>query len=143
MQTFFEDVAIGQGLPPVTKRPNLMQMVRWAGASENLHPVHYDPEVIKASGVPDALVHGRLKAAFVTEVVTNWMGTRGTLHKLSIRLLGMDFPNQELVCRGKVIGKPETSGGPVVECEIWLETPQGEVTVRGTAIVSLPHRNGS
>ncbi|MDP6347610.1 MAG: MaoC/PaaZ C-terminal domain-containing protein [Dehalococcoidia bacterium] len=143
MQPFFGDVAIGQELPPVTKRPNLMQMVRWAGASENLHPVHYDPEVIRASGVPDALVHGRLKAAFVTEVVTDWMGERGTLRKLNIRLLGMDFPNQELVCRGKVTGKPETSGEPVVECEIWLENPGGEVTVRGTALVSLPRYSGS
>lgn len=143
MQPFLEDVAVGQELPTLVKRPGLMQMVRWAGASENLHPIHYDPEAIRAAGVPDALVHGRLKAAFVAEVVTTWMGEGGTLRKLSLRFLGMDFPNQELVCRGKVIGKPESSGQPVVECEVWLENPRGEVTVRGTALVSLPRRNGS
>jgi acyl dehydratase len=135
MQPFLEDVAVGQELPTVVKRPNLTQMVRWAGASENLHPVHYDPEVAKASGVPDVLVHGRLKAAFVAEVVTSWMGEGGSLRQLRLRFLGMDFPGQDMVCRGRVTDKSESA----VECELWLENPRGEVTVRGTALVSLPH----
>ena len=143
MPLFWEDVAVGQEVPPLVKRPNLVQMVRWAGASENLHPVHYDPAVARAAGVPDVLVHGRLKAAFLAEMLTRWMGEGGTLRKLQVRFLGMDFPGEDLVCKGRVTAKPVTQSGPVVECEVWLENPRGEVTVRGQAVLGLPGGRGS
>lgn len=142
MPLLWEDVTIGQKVPSLTKRPGLVQLVRWAGASENLHPVHYDPAVARAAGVPDVLVHGRLKAAFLAEMLTTWIGEGGSLRKLELRFLGMDFPGQDLVCQGRVMGKSIIDSGPVVECEVWLENPRGEVTVRGHAVLALPHRTG-
>lgn len=142
MQTYFEDVAIGMEIPSLTKRPSLGQLVKWAGASENFHPIHYDRRVAQQWGVEEVLVHGRLKAAFLTQMLTAWAGEQGFLRKLSCRFLGMDFPDAELTCRGRVIAKHTRNGERLAECEVWVESPKGERTVAGTALVRLPSRRG-
>jgi len=52
----------------------------------------------------------------------------------------MDFPGQEMTCRGLVKSKRQENGENLVELEIWSENPQGQRTTPGTATVVLPSR---
>lgn len=57
---FFEDIAVDEQLPPLTKGPlTSIHLMRWSAAIENWHRVHYDHRyATEHDGVPDILVNG-------------------------------------------------------------------------------------
>lgn len=140
-QLFYEDVSEGMEMS-LSKQPTTRQLVMWAGASADLYELHYDKDFARSTGVPDVLIHGRLKAALLGQLMTDWIGEQGSLRKLTCNYRGMDFPGQELLCKGKVIKKYIKDGEHFVECEVWTENPRGEKTTPGTAVVVLPSRSG-
>jgi hypothetical protein len=52
----------------------------------------------------------------------------------------MDFPDQDIVCRGVVTKKYEEGDSRYVELEVWTENPKGQRTTPGMACVILPTR---
>ena len=140
-QLFYEDVSEGMEMS-LSKQPTTRQLVMWAGASADLYELHYDKDFARSTGVPDVLIHGRLKTAFLGHLMTDWIGEKGSLRKLTCNYRGMDFPGQELLCKGKVNKKYIKDGEHFVECEVWTENPKGEKTTPGTAVVVLPSRSG-
>ncbi len=127
-------------IPPLTKHPTTQQLVKWAGASGDFYQIHYDLEFARKTGLPGIIVHGLLKVSFLGQMLTDWIGEHGTLKKIGCQQRGMDFPDEDLICRGKVTRKHVEQGEYLVECEIWTENPRKERTVPGTAVVALPSR---
>ena len=140
-QLFYEDVTEGMEMS-LSKQPTERQLVMWAGASNDLYELHYDKDFARSTGVPDVLIHGRLKAAFLGQLITDWIGEKGSLRKLTCNYRGMDFPGKELLCKGTVTKKYTKDGENFVECEVWTENTKGEKTTPGTAVVILPSRSG-
>jgi acyl dehydratase len=139
-QIFYEDVEEGAEVPTLVKHITRRQLVMWAGASGDYYELHYDKDFAQSSGVSDVLVHGRLKAALLGQLITDWIGEEGILKKLSCSYRGMDFPGEHLVCKGRVTRKYVKDGEHYIECEIWTENPKGERTTPGTAAIILPSR---
>ena len=100
-QVFYEDVEVGLEIPTLTKHPTTRQLVKWAGASGDFYEVHYDKDFAKSQGLDGVILHGRLKAAFLGEMITDWIGAEGILEKLSCQYRGMDIPDEDFVCKGK------------------------------------------
>jgi acyl dehydratase len=136
----FEDVAVGQQLPPVKKTVSTRQLVMYAGASGDFVPIHYDKDKAAAAGHPKVVVHGALKSAFLAQVITDWMGETGRLLELSIQYRGVDYPDDPLTCRGRVTAVRRQGAQGHVELEVWAENGQGQVTTPGKALVALPIR---
>ena len=139
-QIYWEDIDVGTEVTPLVKNPTPQQLVKWAGASEDFYPIHYDKDFAVAQGLPGVIVHGRLRGAFLIQMLTDWIGDAGAVRKMSIRQRGMDYPGQNLVCKGKVTNKHVENDDHLVECEIWTENEKGEKTTLGTARVMLPSR---
>ena len=139
-QLYYEDVEVGTELPPLVKSPSSQQLVKWAGASGDYYQIHYDKDFAQGTGLPGIIVHGRLRASFMVQLMTDWIGEGGTLKKVSCQQRGMDFPGEQLVCKGKVTKKYAENGEHFVECDIWAENPRGEKTAPGSAVVTLPSR---
>ncbi len=139
-QVFYEDIEVGSEIPSLVKRATRRQLVQWAGASGDFYEIHYDKDFALASGLPDVILHGRLKASFLGQMLTDWTGLEGNLKKYNVRYRGMDFPDQELTCKGKVTKKYVENNEHLVELDIWTENPQGEKTITGSAVVSLPSK---
>jgi len=139
-QVFYEDVEEGLSIPDLIKNPSKRQLVKWAAASGDFNELHYDKDLATSLGFPDVILHGRLKAAFLGQLITDWIGERGNLRKLSCSYRRNDLPGQELTCRGRVTRKYVQNSDHMVECEIWTESLQGEQTTPGTATVVLPSR---
>ncbi len=137
-QTYFEDVEEGMELPTVEKTPTTQQLVKYAGASGDYYQIHYDQGFAKANGLPDVILHGALKNAFLGHLMTNWVGEHGTLRKLSAQYRGMDVPGTPIYAKGVVTKKYVENGDNLVECDIWLENHKGEKTTPGSALVALP-----
>ena len=137
-QISFEDIREGMELPTLEKRPPTRQLVMYAGASGDYYEVHYDQRFAHSRGLPNVIVHGALKSAFLCQLLTDWIGEHGTLRRLSVQYRGMDMPGEPLYCRGVVTRKYVERGEHLVECHIWTENNSGEKTTRGTALVALP-----
>ncbi len=139
-QLYFEDIEEGMELPTVEKNPTTQQLVKYAGASGDYYQIHYDQGFAEANGLPNVILHGALKNAFLGHLMTNWVGEHGTLRKLSAQYRGMDVPGTPIYAKGVVTKKYVENGENLVECDIWLENHKGEKTTPGSALVALPAR---
>ena len=150
-QIYWEDVDVNHELPPLPKIATTRMLVKWAGASGDFNPLHYDAAFAATVGVGSPIVHGALKRQWLVQLMTDWMGEQGTLKKFSCSYLAMDRPRKMATtatpedgetwqCKGKVTKKYVEDGQHYVDCEIWIENGNGEVTTPGTATVILPSR---
>ncbi|MDD5127970.1 MAG: MaoC/PaaZ C-terminal domain-containing protein [Dehalococcoidales bacterium] len=139
-QVYFEDVNIGSEIPTLVKHPTPRQLVKWAGASGDYYEIHYDKDFALNNKLPGTIVHGWLHLSFLGQMMTDWIGEKGTLVKLGASYRGMLRPHEDLFCKGKVTKKYTAAGKNYIEAEIWVENPSGEKTTPGAATVTLPAR---
>jgi hydroxyacyl-ACP dehydratase HTD2-like protein with hotdog domain len=137
---FYEDIEVGSEVPALVKYPTTMQLVKFAGASGDYYQIHYDKDFALANGLPGVIVHGWLALSFLGQMLTDWIGEKGTLVKLSGSYRGMNLVHEDIICQGKVNKKYVEGNQHYVRVEIWVENPQGERTVSGSAVVKLPSR---
>ena len=139
-QVYYDGIEVGMELPVLTKHPTTQQLVKWAGASGDYYPIHYDKDFAQSSGLKGVIVHGWLSFSFVGQLITNWIGEMGTLKKIGCSYKGMFYPENDIICRGKVTKKYIQDNEHYVECDIWAENPEGEKMTTGNATVILPSR---
>jgi acyl dehydratase len=142
-QVYYEDIVEGTELPGLVKYPTTMQLVKYAGASGDYYQIHYDKDFALANGLPGVIVHGWLALAFLGQMLTDWLGEKGTLLKLSGSYRGMNRVHEDIICNGKVTKKYVEEDKNLAKVEIWAENPAGEKTVTGSAVVALPSREQS
>jgi acyl dehydratase len=130
----YEDVKIGSSIPFLAKHPSTRQEVRWAGATEAFHEIHYDKDFAQSHGLPGVVVHGGLLNAFLAEMLSKWVGDDGYVRKMASNYRGMALVGENVTCRGIVTKK---YGFHFVECQVWVENPKKEKIVEGTAVVFL------
>ena len=79
------DLELGRALPernfPVTRD----RLVRYAGASGDFNPIHWNARVATEVGLPDVIAHGMLTMALAARAVTDWVGDPAALIDLSVR----------------------------------------------------------
>ncbi len=140
-QLYFEDVSVGQELEPLRKHPTRRQLVMWAGASGDFYEIHYDTAFARKNKLDDVIVHGRLKASFMGELLTSWIGPEGWLKRLGCRFKGPDPTDVDMVVHGSITGRRIEDGEHLVDVDLWTERPDGVRSTQGTATVVLPARN--
>jgi acyl dehydratase len=127
------NVQVGQELPELVKHPTTRQLVQYAGAQGDFYEIHYDQAYAKSVALPGVILHGLLKAAFLGQLITDWLGDRGTLRIFDVSYRGVDMPGHPYRCRGRVTRVE----GQDVELEVWGENEAGARTTVGTAMVRL------
>jgi acyl dehydratase len=128
--------AHGQAFELLERHPAL-GIPNAAGVPEPPERVHWDEELARAVGVPDAYDYGPERVAWLGHLVTNWMGDQGVLRRLRVQVLRHNLIGDTTWCRGQVAGKRDDG---VVEVTLRAENQRGETTAAGTAEVGLPRR---
>ena len=150
-QIYWEDVEVGTEIPTLEKVADSLMLVKWAGASGDFNPHHYEDAFAQTQGTDGTIVHGLLKHAWLIQLVTGWMGEQGDLKKFSCQYRGIDRPRlmktmnepvdgETWLCKGKVTGKYIDGDNHCVDLEIGVENGKGQITTPGTATVVLPSR---
>ena len=124
----------GMTLPTLLKTPGYMTLVEYAGASRDYYDIHHDRDAARAAGHRDVVVQGSLKAAYVGQLMTDWIGDAGRLASLTVQYRGGDVPDEPLAVTGVVTDVACLETSVDVTCEVWVENPAGIRTLRGTAI---------
>jgi acyl dehydratase len=142
-QLYWEDVSEGQEIPPFGQKVGYMELNRFAGANDELVPIHMDPDYAKnVAKLPDVIIMGNLKLAYIANAITDWAGDDGWLQKIAIEYRKMDTVNTTITAKGKVTRTYREGGRHLVDLDVWVENEQGEVTTPGRATVVLPARAG-
>ena len=69
----------GTELPPLTVTVTRENLVRYAGASLDFNPIHWNERFAREVGLPDVIAHGMLTMALAGRIVTDWLGDPGKL----------------------------------------------------------------
>jgi hydroxyacyl-ACP dehydratase HTD2-like protein with hotdog domain len=140
VQRHFEDVSVGDEIPPVTERVNTTQLFFFSAATYNGHRIHYDLPYAQSEGHPTLLVHGPLQSALMAKTLRNWAGPRGRLLRLRTQNRASAYPDEDLIFTGRVTGVRREEDAGIVECEVWEQKGDGQVVMPGSATIQLPLR---
>ena len=102
-----DGVQVGTGLPEQTFRVTRADLVRYAGASGDFNPIHWNERVATEVGLPGVIAHGMFTMALASRVVTGWAGDPGALEDYQVRfgrpvLVPDDDAGAEVTVRGAV-----------------------------------------
>lgn len=79
------DIAVGDQLPAQTFPIARADLVRYAGASGDFNPIHWNERFATSVGLPDVIAHGMFTMASAARVVTDWAGDPGAVVEYGVR----------------------------------------------------------
>jgi acyl dehydratase len=81
----YADVEVGTELPARTFPVTRATLVRYAGASGDFNPIHWNERFAREVGLPDVIAHGMFTMAEAARVVTDWAGDPGAVVEYGVR----------------------------------------------------------
>ncbi|WP_231751024.1 MaoC family dehydratase [Mycobacterium sp. NAZ190054] len=60
-------------------------LIRYAGASGDFNPLHWNERHSKSVGLPDVIAHGMYTMALAIRSVTDWLGDAGSIVEYGVR----------------------------------------------------------
>jgi acyl dehydratase len=137
MSTLFDNVKVGDTLPPLALAPiDRTTLALFAGASGDHNAVHIDLDFARRSGMPDVFAHGMLSMAYLGRLLTCWADQR-QLRQFGVRFVGITHLGHRITCTGRVVDKFEADGEHRVKVELQTANQYGETRVLGDAVIAL------
>jgi hypothetical protein len=128
----YDDVQVGDDLPPLEVPLTRTLIVATAIASRDYQDVHHDPTLAVERGSPDIFMNILSTNGFVGRFVTDWVGPYATVKKVAIRLGAPNYPGDTMVMTGSVTAKEDG----LVEVAVRGANSRGD-HVTGTVEVAL------
>ena len=120
-----------QKIPDFTKKPiTKVQLVKYAGASGDFNPLHFDEEYAKKRGLKKLIAHGMLSMGFLSEYVESIFGV-GKIKKLQVNFKSMVFIGEEITCSGKINSLDTEEGREFASCSIEAKNKEGNIVTSG------------
>ena len=79
MTRSYAEVSVGDELPPLNVTLTRDDLVKYAGASLDFNPIHWNERVAVEVGLPNVIAHGMLTMALAGRLVTDWAGDPGAV----------------------------------------------------------------
>ncbi|MEV0296790.1 fused (3R)-hydroxyacyl-ACP dehydratase subunits HadA/HadB [Nocardia sp. NPDC050710] len=135
----FEDVSVGDELPPRTVRLTRGDLVNYAGVSGDANPIHWSDEVVKLVGLDNVVAHGMLTMGLGGGFVTSWLGDPGAVKEYNVRFTSPVYVGSDEAAEVEYTGKvksmdPETRTAVVA---IVAKSAGKKIFGRATATVQL------
>jgi len=132
------DLSVGDTGPEITVEDlERRDFVRYAGASGDFNPVHYDEPYAKDAGYPGTFGQGMLTAGFASRVAADWFGL-ANVDRFRVRFESQVWPGDTLTATGEVTELHPTEDGIRVDATLRVINQADEEVVTGdvTATVS-------
>ncbi|MFD5145381.1 MaoC family dehydratase [Streptomyces sp. NPDC058401] len=81
----YDAVEVGTELPAASFSVTRATLVRYAGASGDFNPIHWNEKFATEVGLPDVIAHGMFTMAEAIRVVTDWVGDPGAVVEYGVR----------------------------------------------------------
>jgi acyl dehydratase len=136
---YYDDIEIGDELGPQewTVTTDSVREFETALGKSTQPGFFTDSKVAKRQGLPDVIVPGPMSMALMDQLLSSW-ADGGWVKKLDV-VFRQTVPQDRLLHVGGVITDKSQEGGESrVECDVYVETEEGDRLVGGQAIVLLP-----
>lgn len=132
--------SVGDRLPELQVRLSRADLVRYAGASGDFNPIHWNERVARSVGLPDVIAHGMLTMALGARLVTSWCGDPGAVLDYGVRFTRpVPVPDAdggtELLVAGRVSAVDADAGTATVALTVTCDGQR--VLGKATALVRL------
>ncbi len=137
----FDEVQVGDQLPPASYPLTRLDLVRYAGASGDFNVIHWNQRIATSVGLPDVIAHGMLTMATAVRLVTDWAGDPASVVEYGVRftkpvVVPDDDRGALLDVSGVVAGKDEQAR--TVRVDLTATSAGDKVLGRAQAVVRLP-----
>ncbi|MGD0074093.1 MAG: MaoC/PaaZ C-terminal domain-containing protein [Candidatus Binataceae bacterium] len=127
----FENVKVGDEVPSLSIKVSRPDFVRYAGASGDFVPLHYDQTFAEAAGRGTVFAQGMFTAGLLSHCLTDYVGA-GNVRNFRTRFATIVWPDDTVTCRGKITKKYENAGERLIEGDLEVINQKGEVAVKGS-----------
>lgn len=79
------ELEVGQEVATATYPVTRADLVRYAGASGDFNPIHWNEEFATSVGLPGVIAHGMFTMALGSRLVADWCGDPGALVDYGVR----------------------------------------------------------
>ncbi len=111
------------------------------GVPEPPEAVHWDTELARSVGVPQAYDYGPERISWMATMLTNWIGDHGFLTELYGEMRRFNMIGDITYCRGQVTERiPGADGTGTIKLNIETRDQRDQQTAKGWAKISLPMR---
>lgn len=132
-------VVPGSTIPTRRITPLLQDdVLRFAGASGDFNPLHWDPAAAERAGFDAPIAMGQLTAALIAGAVTDWCGIE-RLREFEIKFAAPVLVGNEIIISGEVesiVDNDDGDDGTVATVRLQAAT-DSVVTARATAVIRL------
>lgn len=138
------DLAVGQDIGSRSITVTRQDLVKYAGASGDFNPIHWNEAFATGVGLPGVIAHGMFTMGAAVQLVTDWAGdpaavvdyqTRFTKPVLVSDTTGTDEPGAVIEVSG-AIGALDADGG-TVRVDLTVVYAGQKVLVKAQAVVRL------
>ena len=137
----FQDISVGDELPPLEKQITAARMMAYGAATWDFIRIHYDADYVRGLGFDGPFLDGQMMGGFLAQQVQDWAGPGAFLRKLSFSNRAMVYPGDLIICHGIVTGKSAENGEELVTCDLWVDNQSSEKVVRpASALVRFSAR---
>jgi acyl dehydratase len=132
-------IKVGDELPaqdfPVTRA----DLVRYAGASGDFNPIHWNERFAKSVGLPDVIAHGMFTMATAIRVVTDWIGDPGAVVEYGVRFtrpVVVPYPGEAVITVSGTVRDVRADG--LAEVDLTATVDGQTVLAKAKAVVRPP-----
>jgi acyl dehydratase len=138
-QVHFEDLSVGQEIPPLIKSVNTVNITMYVAAVWLMDRIHFDyPFAVERRGLPNIVAPGNMACDYYVQLLTDWAGEKGNLRKLSVQFRSFMVPGNTLTCGGRITATRVENGKGVCDLDLWIKNEDGVTCVPGKAVVEVP-----
>ena len=119
------DLAPGQPLGPEAFRVTRADLVRYAGASGDVNPIHWSDRVARSVGLPGVVAHGMYTMALAGRAVSGWVADPAAIVDFSVRftrpvVVPDDDEGTQIEVAG-VVAEPDDDGRTRIDLTVTCE----------------------
>jgi acyl dehydratase len=132
-------IEIGTEIPGQDFHISRFDLVRYAGASGDFNPIHWNERFAKSVGLPDVIAHGMFTMATAARVLTDWAGDPAAVVEYGVRftrpIVVADPEGAKLTVAGKVTGVRDDG---LLEVDLTATVDGQTVLAKARAVVRAP-----
>jgi acyl dehydratase len=140
----YADVEVGMALPAQTFWIERADLVRYAGASGDFNPIHWNERFATSVGLPNVIAHGMYTMAVTARVVTDWAGDPGAVVEYGVRFtrpVVVPDPDGAVLDVTGVVSAKRDDG--LIEVDLRATFDGQTVLAKARAVVRLPARGAA
>nr|WP_087575201.1 MaoC family dehydratase N-terminal domain-containing protein [Sphingomonas sp. CDS-1] len=104
--------------------------------------LHWDPLWAQAIGNPMAYDYGVMREAYLWHYLNDWAGDDGIIIHVHDEIRKFNYMGDTQTITGEVTAKREENGQQLVDVKVVFTNQRGEETVKATATIALPGKDG-